>query len=79
MEKTMTIEEKVMMNVGDKLWTRQREMIKELEELDYIVTSVNSEYVSVVDGQDEEEHEFILYLGHAHSTMWIENVRTKMA
>lgn len=29
--------EKVMMNVGGKFWTRQNEMVEELEELDYVL------------------------------------------
>lgn len=67
--------EKVMMNVSGQFWTRQNEMVEELEELDYSVLEVNHEYVVVADLQDEDEEEYILYLGHANSTMWIENVR----
>ena len=51
----MTAIEKVMMNVEGKFWTRQNEMVEELEELDYEVTAINYEYAAVVDTQDEDE------------------------
>lgn len=71
----MTAIEKVMMNVEGKFWTRQNEMVEELEELDYEVTSINYEYVTVTDIQDEDEREYILYLGHANTTMWVESAK----
>lgn len=71
----MTAVEKVMMNVGDKFWTKQDEMVEELESLDYEVTYISYEYVAVTDLQDEDEAEYILYLGHANTTMWVESVR----
>ena len=71
----MTATEKVMMNMEGKFWTRQNEMVEELEELDYEVTAINYEYAAVVDTQDEDKREYILYLGHANSTMWIESVK----
>lgn len=67
--------EKVMMNVGGKFWTRQNEMVEELEELDYEVVTLCHEYVGVIDLQDDDEAEYILYLGHANSTMWVETVK----
>ncbi len=69
----MTAAEKVMMNVEGKFWTRQDEMVEELESLDYEVTYISYEYVAVTDLQDEAE--YILYLGHANTTMWVESVR----
>lgn len=71
----MSAVEKVMMNVEGKFWTRQDEMVEELESLDYEVTYTSYEYVAVTDLQDEDETEYILYLGHANTTMWIESVR----
>lgn len=71
----MTAIEKIMMNVDGKWWTRQNEMIEELEDMDYEVTAVCGEYVAVTDLQDEDEHEYILYLGHANSTMWVESAK----
>lgn len=67
--------ERVEMDFGGLFWTRQNEMIEEIEELDYIVTEVNWEYVTVTDMHDDEENCYILYLGHANSTMWIESIR----
>lgn len=71
----MTATEKIMMNVEGKFWTRQNEMVEELEELDYEVTSINSEYATVADIQSEGEEEYILYLGHANRTMWVESAK----
>ena len=36
----MTDAEKVLMDVEGKFWTRQNEMVEELEELDYEVTAI---------------------------------------
>lgn len=66
---------KVEMNVCNRFWTRQNEMMEELEDLDYSVLEINHEYVVVADLQDEDKEEYILYLGHANSTMWIETIR----
>ena len=65
----------MMMNVEGKFWTRRNEMVEELEELDYEVTEINDEFVAVVDLQDDEEAEYVLYLGHAGRTMYVENVK----
>ncbi len=71
----MTNLEKMEMNVAGLFWTRQSEMVEELEGLDYSVCEINNEYVVVTDDQDDEDSSFILYLGHANSTMWVENVK----
>lgn len=71
----MTNVERVEMDMSGKFWTRQNEMVEELEELDYEVTEIGYEYVAVTDLRDEDEAEYILYLGHANSTMWVERVR----
>ena len=70
----MTNIEKLKMNLAGKFWTRQNEMVEELEELDYIVEEINFAYVSVFDAQDEDETTYLLHLGHANSTMWVEEV-----
>ena len=69
----MTSLEKMEMNVAGLFWTRQPEMIEELEDLGYTVDEAYDEYVAVTD--DREDSSFILYLGHANSTMWVENVK----
>lgn len=71
----MTNLEKMEMNVAGLFWTRQSEMVEELEDLDYSVCEINNEYVVVTDDRDDEDSSFILYLGHANSTMWVENVK----
>ena len=67
--------EKVKMNVMGKFWTRQNEMVEELESLDYWVVYRGWEEVIVVDLQDEDEPEFDLCIGHANGTMWVEDVK----
>lgn len=73
----MTAIEKIMMNVEGKFWTRKDEMVEELEDMGYEVIEIYDEYVAVTDLQDkdESEGEYILYLGHANTTMWIESVK----
>ena len=71
----MTNIEKVKMDFDGLFWTRRNEMIEEIESLDYSVYEVTSEYVCVQDLQDEDEAEYILYLGHANTTMWVESVK----
>lgn len=73
----MEANEKVMMNVEGKFWTRQEEMIEELESLDYEVTEAAWDHITVVDLQDEDEPEYILRVGHANRTMWVESVEAK--
>ncbi len=63
--------EKVMMNVEGKFWTRQNEMVEELESLGYEVAEVSGDSLVVIDLQDEEETEHTLRIGHANRTMWI--------
>lgn len=68
--------ERIEMDVKGLFWTRQSEMIEELEELDYSVDEINYEYVVVTVEHNEDKGAYILYLGHANSTMWIERVRS---
>lgn len=71
----MTNIERVKMDFDGLFWTRRNEMIEEIESLDYSVYEVTSEYVCIQDLQDEDEAEYILYLGHANTTMWVESVK----
>ena len=54
-------------------WTRLDEMCEDLEDLGYIVMEANGEYISII--ADEDDEEYILYLGHANETIWVYNVR----
>lgn len=71
----MTNIERVKMDFDGLFWTRRNEMIEEIESLDYSVYEVTSEYVCIQDLQDEDEAEYILYLGRANTTMWVESVK----
>lgn len=73
MKNTAAIE-KIMMDVEGKFWTRRDELVEELEELDYIVVEINSEYVVVSDAQSEDDAEYILYFGGTERTKYIERV-----
>jgi len=74
--------EKIMLNMGGRFWTRQDEMIEEVESLGYKVNELDcdflivfdlqdGDYLIVIDLQDEIEH--ILHVGRANETMWIES------
>lgn len=69
----MSRAERVQMDLAGRFWTRLHEMIEDIEDYDYTVTERNYEYVSVTDDMDDCA-EYILYLGHANSTMWIDKV-----
>lgn len=63
-------------NVAGLFWTDENEMIDELEEMGYEVLEVNSEYISMLAEEDDEDgKEFLAYLGHANSTIWVEKIR----
>ena len=58
-------------NVRGCFWTVLDEMVEELEGMGYEVEDYNDEYVSIV----EDDTEYLLYLGHANTTMWVETIR----
>ena len=62
-------------DVARSFWTRLDEMIEELEYLGYDVVEANGEYVSIIADEDDEDAEYILYLGYANTTMWVTRVR----
>ena len=69
--------EKITMDVEGKFWTRQDEMVEELESLGYEVEELDADTLAIVNLQDddeEDETEYILHVGHANRTMWITEV-----
>ena len=66
--------EAVMSNLNGLFWTRQDEMVEEIESLNYEVISEGWDRLVVIDTNDEDETEYILRIGHANRTMWIEGV-----
>ena len=62
----------IMESIGNGFWTELTEMVEDIEELGLEVADYNDEYIVAVD---EDNMEYILYLGHANRTIWIENVR----
>jgi len=67
--------EKVMMDVEGKFWTRQNEMVEELESMDYEVVELGGEALVVIDIRNEDEVEYTLRIGCANHTMWIMSVK----
>lgn len=72
----MSTVERIKQELMGQFWTRLDELVYDIEESGHTVYEANDEYV-VVDGDDEDDADdkAILYLGHANSTIWIENVR----
>lgn len=57
-------------------WTRLDEMIQDIENEGYSVLDANNESLVIgLEDDEDEEMEFILYIGHANTTMWIQSVR----
>ena len=67
--------ERLEMDLCHDFWLDISEMVDALEEIDYYVEDYNDEYVVVCDGRDEDEACYILYLGHANRTIWVESIR----
>ena len=65
----------IEMTIGGDFWTDIHEMADDLEDLGYRVEDYNDEYAVIMDPEEEDEQEFILYLGHANKTMWVEKIR----
>ena len=59
---------------GDCFWTVIDEMIEDIEEAGYEVLDANDEYL-VID--EDEDIEFLVYLGRANRTIWIGSVIAK--
>lgn len=62
-------------DLGRSFWTRMDEMLDDIEEAGYPVDYMTEEYVIIRESEDEDAQEFILYIGHANTTMWIESIR----
>ena len=56
-------------------WTRMDEMLDEIEEAGYPVEFMTEEYVVILGSEEEDSQEFILYIGSAGRTMWIQSVK----
>lgn len=62
-------------DLGRQFWTRMDEMLDEIEEAGYPVEFMTEEYVVIRASDEDDAEEYILYLGHANTTMWIENIK----
>ena len=61
--------------LNGRFWTRMDEMLDEIEEAGYPVEFMTEEYVVIRASDEDDAEEYILYLGHANTTMWIENIK----
>lgn len=61
--------------LSGSFWTRMDEMLDEIEEAGYPVEFMTEEYVVIRNSDEDDAEEYILYLGHANTTMWIESIR----
>ena len=56
-------------------WTRSDEMVEEIVEMGFEVVEsypLPCEYVVI---RDDDDNEFVLYLGCANTTVWVDRVR----
>lgn len=66
----------ILETLENNFWTDKNEMIEELEKMGYEVMEANDEYISITAKEDDDDDkEFVLYLGHANRTMWVEKIR----
>lgn len=64
------------LTADNSFWTRDDEMVQDVEDLGYSVTSSpNGEYFTVMDENDESDTEFIVYYEVAGSSRYITRVR----
>lgn len=56
----------------NEFWTKEDEMVQDIEKVGLYVAEVNGEYVTV--GDNGNDNQAVLYLGHANETMWIERI-----
>ena len=64
------------LTAGNNFWTRDSEMVEDIEALGYTVTSrPNGEYFTVMDDNDSTDTEFIVYYETAVSSRTITRVR----
>ena len=64
------------LTAGNDFWTRDDDMVADVEDLGYsVVSSPNGEYFTVIDENDESDSEFIVYYETAGSSRYITRVR----
>ena len=73
--RNLPMKENLIENLGHQFWTRMDELTDDIREYGYTVTDWCDEYVVVENDTEEDGEDVVLYLGHANSTIWIENVR----
>lgn len=58
-----------------RFWTRKQELIEELEDMGLDTYAECDEYMTVVqEGENSEDVYYMIYLGHANSTIWVKRV-----
>ena len=59
---------------GD-FWTDLEEMVDDIKEAGYEVEDYNDEYIAIRESEDDDAQPYILYLGHANKTIWIDSIK----
>jgi len=64
--------ENIIENIWHDFWTDLGEMIEDIKEMGYDVSDYCDEYIAIAD---EDDSEYIIYLGHANRTIWVDSIR----
>lgn len=64
--------EMVCRDVQGQFWTREEDLIQELEDLNYEVLGNFGEYIAIDEGNGTE---WLLYIGRTGSTIWVSEVK----
>ena len=67
--------ERIENDVCGDFWTRLNELVDDVEDMGYPVEDACEEYIVIRESEDEDSQPYILYLGHANSTMWVESIK----
>lgn len=61
-------------DLGRSFWTVREEMIKEIEDKGYPVEADYGEFLVIRESEDEASTEYVLRVGKANHTLWIEKI-----
>ena len=61
-------------DLGHSFWTVREEMIEEIESKGYPVDADYGEFLVIRESEDEDAAEYILMVGKANRTLWIDKI-----
>ena len=56
-------------------WTQFHEMLGDIEEAGFPVEYATEEYIEISASEEEDAPHFLLYIGQANTTMWIQKIK----